>query len=311
VRAVTAGPSPAAAYVDAVSRVGLRDLSLVALEVGGGSAAAFGFASQAPDRAVDLPAELPRVLSALAERSRGTGPVFLRAPIPFLVEEAFLPLVRAMGVPRANVKLVGDPGPTGVRAAPLRDALGAMRSVPGTAVVAPADGPSCGAAVAALAGHQGPAYLELPPPDAPEVVGPRFAVGRAEELRSGNDLAIAAYGRTLAGAVALADDLARVGVSSRVLDLASLKPIDEPALLRAARDTGAILVVEAAPLATGIGASVAAITAENYPVPVRRLGLPELLPADGTTPDEAAASLAPERLRDEAWELLRRRGKVQ
>ena len=308
---MTVGASSAATYADAVSNAGRADPSLVALEVGDEHAAASALAPGAPDRFVQLPPDLPRVLAALAERSRGGGPVFLRASIPFLVEEAFVPIVRAAVLPRANVKLVGDPAPTGGRTATIRDGLGAMRSLPGMTVVAPADGPSCGAAVAALAARQGPAYLELPPAEAPPIAGTRFAVGRAEELRAGTDLAIVAYGRTLGRAIALADDLARVGVSARVLDLVSLKPIDEAALLRAARDTGAILVVEAAPVTTGIGTLVAAMTAENHPVPVRRLGLPDVGPVGGSGPGEEAASLSSERLRDEAWELLRLRGKVQ
>ena len=97
-----------------------------------------------------------------------------------------------------------------------------------------------------------------------------------------------------------------------MLDFASVKPFDEPALLRAARDTGAILVLEEHSVLTGVGALVAATTSENYPVPVRRLGIPDLFPesVDPGAPLDRYG-LSAERVRDEAWELLRARGKVQ
>jgi transketolase C-terminal domain/subunit len=91
--------------------------------------------------------------------------------------------------------------------------------------------------------------------------------------------------------------------------MASVKPIDAPALLRAARDTGAILVVEEHTVVTGLGEAVAATVAENFAVPVRRVGVPDLF----EMPSETPGGLGPagDRLRDEAWELLRLRGKVQ
>lgn len=300
-------------YDLALATAGERDRALLALEVGEGRPSPYAFAQRYPERLVGLPADPARVVAALTERTPSGAPVFLRADPTFLFEEAFGPLVRSVVVPRANVKLVGDPLHEPARGAPspARDGLGSMRNLPAMTVVAPADGPSTEAAVGALAARTGPAYLELPPLAAPSLGGTTFAVGRAEELRSGSDLAIAAYGSVLARAVALADDLRRVGVSARVLDLASLKPIDEAALLRAARDTGAILVAEAAPLASGIGSFVAALTAENHPVPVRRLGYPDLWPGGSSPSDLDAAGLSADRLRDEAWELLRLRGKVQ
>ncbi|MGI0067802.1 MAG: transketolase C-terminal domain-containing protein, partial [Thermoplasmata archaeon] len=102
-----------------------------------------------------------------------------------------------------------------------------------------------------------------------------------------------------------------VGITCRVLDLASVKPADTPALLRAARDTGAILVLEEHSVETGVGALVAATVSESYPVPVRRIGVPDLFGESG----EAWAvfdrfGLSKERILDEAWELLRQRGKV-
>jgi transketolase len=256
----------------------------------------------------------PEAVGAAVDGCRAGGPLFLGAPVPFFFEGAFPELVRTLVVPRANAKLVGfppEPGLPGSVSPPcVRDDLATMRGLPSMTVVVPADGPTTRAATSALAERAGPAYLRLPDPDARSVTAGAFAVGRAQELRAGNDLAILALGRTVAPALAVADDLARVGIAVRVLDAASVKPFDEAAVLRAARDTGAILVLEAGPLAAGIGTLVAAMTAENYPVPVRRVGLADVWPDGGGGLREEALGLAPERLRDEAWELLRLRGRV-
>jgi len=270
------------------------------------------FATRFPTRHAVVPAREADVVGTVAERSAGGAPGFVASSGPFLTEAAYPALVRTVVVPRRNVKLVALPpegdGPTPPLS--VRDDLGAMRSLPSMTVVAPADGPTVRTATLALAERLGPAYFRLPPRESPPVTDGEFAVGRARELRAGSDLAIIVWGAMVARGLAVADDLARVGLAARVLDVASIKPFDEAAVLRAARDTGAVLVAEAAPLGTGVGTWVAAMTSENYPVPVRRVGLPDVWPTGGAPGSLDERGLSVERLRDEAWELLRLRGKA-
>ena len=263
------------------------------------------FAARFPERYATVP--LSEFVGAVEARSRGGAPVFGGAPARWLAEEGFPSLVRSLLLPRLPAKVVAF-ATAGSGTGAVRDDLAAMRSVPGLAVVAPADGPTTRAATIALAEREGSAYLRLPPAGAPTVSDAPFAVGRAREVRPGSDLTIVSLGRMLARAVEAADELGRVGVSVRVLDVASVKPFDEAAVLRAARDTGAILVVEDASVGTGVGTLVAAMTAENHPVPVRRVGLPDGGPGEEDRPDDPSLSL--ERVRDEAWELLRWRGRI-
>ena len=101
-------------------------------------------------------------------------------------------------------------------------------------------------------------------------------------------------------------------MEARVLDFASIKPFDAKSLLRAARETGAILTMEEHTTLTGLGALVASTTSENYPVPVRRVGVPDVFGESGDgwlLLDQYG--LSKERVMDEAWELLQLRGKVQ
>jgi len=209
--------------------------------------------------------------------------------------------------PLLVVALEGDP----VADAPLLDDVALLRGLPRVAVVVPADAPTAVEALRELVAGDGPAYLRLGPGADPVPVGEPFQLGRARELRAGDDLTIAALGAGVGIALAAAQELARVGVGVRVLDLASVKPVDAKALRRAARETGAILTIETQQTTTGVGTLVAALVAEHGPVPVRRLGAPDLpaTPPPAARGDDAHG-VTVERALEEAWELLRAKGKV-
>jgi transketolase len=304
-------PAPSEAFREGLLTVAQGDLAVHLVEAGDApTSAGSEFAARFPARYLHVHG--PGFSSGVAERARDGSVVFATAPVVELVGALYPSLVAEVVRPRVRATLVGVPAPSSPSGRPAepRDDLQAFRGLPSTTVVAPADGPTLRSATVALAGRDGPAYLRLPPPEAPPLTDGAFAVGRAPELRAGSDLALIAYGPPLALALAAADELARVGLSIRVLDVACLKPLDEGAILRAARDTGALLVLEEAPVATGIGTLVAAMTAENSPVPVRRLGRPDLWEGPDRGPGPVAAGLTLERVRDEAWELLRLRGRT-
>lgn len=244
--------------------------------------------------------------------SRSDRPVFVNTRA-VSVAQAYGAVRQILGLGRHNVKVAArfpwPPSVTSQGLAPAVEDLGLMRGVPGMVVTVPADAPTLRTAVQALADIDGPAYLRVAEGSHPTVTDGSFRLGTANTVRDGSDLTVVCAGPTLGVVVRLAEGLKGVGVSVRVLDLASVKPIDAPSLLRAARETGAILVIEEHTVETGLGELVAATVAENLPVPVRRIGLPDLfeLPSGGPTPSGGPI----DRMRDEAWELLRLRGKVQ
>ncbi len=304
------------AFGEALVDLGER-APLVAVVVAGPAAAAGAerFAHRFASRCQDVGPNASTAIAVAARLAESGRIVFACADPVAVTAGAYLAVRDAVAVPRAAVKIVGVPAFPPTRAgggAPAFGDLALMRGLPQLAIAAPADGPSTRAAVAALHARPGPAYLRLAPGRRPSVTDGTFEFGRAAELRPGHDLTVVALGEEIAPALELADDLAAVGISTRVLDFASVRPFDEPALLRAARDTGAILVLEEPSVSGGIGALVAQATAENYPVPVRRVGRPDRAGTpDGVAslPDGPGGGI--ERLHDEAWELLRMRGKVQ
>jgi len=305
------------AYGQALVELGERDPKLIVLDADlSGSTRTILFGKRFPERFYNVGVMEPTMMSIAAGFSLGGRTVYASTFAVFAAGQAYNFVRQSICYNRANVKIVATHGgllvgPDGGTHQIVED-IGLMRGLPGMTVIVPADAPTARSATFAVAERDGPAYVRLTRESLPTVTDGSFAIGRAAELRSGSDLTIIAVGALVARALEVAAELAEVGVSTRVLDFASVKPFDEPALLRAARDTGAILVLEEHSVLTGVGALVASTTGENYPVPVRRVGVPDLFGESG----EAWSlldrfGLSKERIREEAWELLRLRGKVQ
>lgn len=305
------------AYGKELLGLGDKDRSLVVLDADlSGSTRTQWFGEKFPDRFFNVGVMEPTMMSIAAGLSLGGRTVFASTFAVFAAGQAYNFVRQSICYNHANVKIVATHGgllvgPDGGTHQIIED-IGLMRGLPGMTVIVPADAPTTRAATAQVAAREGPAYIRLTRENLPTVTDGSFRIGRAAELRAGSDLTIVAVGALVARALEVAEELARVGVTTRVLDFASVKPFDEPALLRAARDTGAILVLEEHTVLTGVGALVASTTSENYPVPVRRVGVPDVFGESGeawSVLDHFGLSTA--RIRDEAWELLRSRGKVQ
>ncbi len=304
-------------YGATLVELGEKDPKLVVLDADlSGSTRTVVFGKKFPGRFFNVGVMEPTMMTIAAGLALGGRTVFASTFAVFAAGQAYNAVRQSVAYNRANVKivathgglLVGGDGGTHQ----MVEDIGLMRGLPGMTVIVPADAPTTRAAVRAIADRDGPAYVRLTRESLATVTDGAFRLGTAPELRSGSDLTIVAIGALLARALDVADELARVGVSVRVLDFASVKPFDEAALLRAARETGAILVLEEHSVLTGVGALVASTTSESYPVPVRRVGVPDVFGESG----EPWALLdrygmSTDRIRDEAWELLRARGKVQ
>ena len=181
--------------------------------------------------------------------------------------------------PSLNVKLVCThagilTGEDGMSAHGIED-LSLMCALPSFTVITPADAPETEQAVRAVASTQGPVYVRLPRA-ATQIVhdnGYQFQIGTADFLKPGGDVSIIAMGSLVAPALDAADNLAGQGIDARVVNLHTLAPADEAAIVAAAQDTGAIVTAEEHYVHGGLGSVVAGVLARHCPVPVEMVAL--------------------------------------
>jgi transketolase len=161
-----------------------------------------------------------------------------------------------------------------------------LRAIDGLAVVVPADPRQTRAAVRWAAKAGTPAYLRIGRTKVPSVTPDEsraFAFGRADILRNGPALTIVATGALVSRALAAAETLAMQGLDARVINVSTVKPLDEATIIAAARETGAIVTAEEATVEGGLGAAVAEVVVRNAPVPMRILGVKGFAPTGSAT----------------------------
>lgn len=162
-----------------------------------------------------------------------------------------------------------------------------MRALPNMTVFAPST-PLCTRAVTReMAAYSGPSYMRLGKDAAPELYqeGEVFPIGGSKTLREGKDLAVLACGNMVWRALEAAETLAKEGLDVRVIDLYSIKPIDQAAIIRAARETRGLLTVEDHNILGGLGGAVAEVLCEHAPARLRRLGLRDVFGRSGNAED--------------------------
>jgi transketolase len=190
---------------------------------------------------------------------------------------------------RANVKLAGvEPGLASGRNGASHQSmldLAIMRAIPNMTVFVPGDAIETRAVLEYMLEHPGPAYMRAPRGDTPVILpeGYRFQAGKAVTMRDGEDVTIITCGILLPRALQAADDLAREGISARVLNMSSIKPLDEEAILSAASDTGCIVTAENHNILGGLGSAVAETVTGRLPVPVMRVGIRDVFGEVGTS----------------------------
>ena len=213
--------------------------------------------------------------------------------IPFAHTFAFLLALRAaepvrtcVAYARTNVKLIGAYGGlSDSRDGPTHHAitdLAVMRAMPNLSVVVPADAQEAAAAVACVARHQGPVYLRLSRAEVPDVFQPgqELVLGKGSVLREGRHVAIVNCGVLLSRCLQAAERLSARGIEATVVNMTTLKPLDEALLLEVA-DCGAVVTVEEHSVIGGLGGAVAECLAKSKPTPVRMVGIRDTFTESG------------------------------
>ena len=198
----------------------------------------------------------------------------------FAAGRAFEQIRNSIGYPHLNVKIGATHGGISVgedgASHQCCEDFALMRSIPGMVVMCPSDDVEAQAAVKAAYAHEGPVYLRfgrLAVPVFHDEANFKFEIGKGEVLQDGTDVAIIANGLMVAEAIEAGKALAEAGISARVINMATIKPLDEELVLKAAKECGKIITCEEHNIIGGLGEAVCSCLAEKCPVPVRRIGV--------------------------------------
>ena len=250
-----------------------------------------GFAKEFPDRFVECGiAESNMVAIAAGLASAGKIP-FASSFSVFLLNKGFEQLRVTAAFPRVNVKMVGTHsgisiGEDGPSQMSIED-LSLASSLAGFTVISPADEFATVKLVKAAAEFVGPLFIRTGRVKAPIVYSPQqeFTIGKAIELVEGSDVTLIATGLLVPESIRAAETLESEGISARVVDLHTVRPLDRDAIARAAKETGAIVVSEEHLVDAGLGVRVAQVVAETHPAAMEFVGIQNTY-AESGTPDE-------------------------
>ena len=237
------------------------------------------FAREFPDRFFDCGLEEQNMVSIAAGLAASGKIVFVSSFAIFASCRCFDQLRLCLSQPELNVKIVATHGgitvgEDGTSHQAIED-LALYCALPGFTVVVPADAIEVAEIIRVAASDHGPFYIRLSRPKTPIVYpeGYHFTLGKAVTMRQGKDATVIAVGIMVAKALEAADILARQGIDCRVVNMHTLKPLDEAAVVEAAAETGAIVVAEEHLAQGGLGSRVAQIVAKEKPVPMEFVNL--------------------------------------
>ena len=231
----------------------------------------------------------------------------------FSTGRAYEQVRNTLGYPHLNVKVCAthagiSVGEDGASHQCCED-FALMRTIPGMVVMSPSDDVEARAALRAAYEHKGPVYIRYgraPVPVVHEAEGYSFAIGKAEVLREGTDVALIATGLMVAEALEAAETLAQEGISARVINVCTIKPLDEEVVLAAARECGKIVTCEEHSVIGGLGEAVCSLVSEKCPVPVRRVGVQDVFGCSGPAEELLKVfGLSAENVAKTARELVR------
>ena len=241
-----------------------------------------------PDRFFDAGIAESNMIGVAAGLAASGKTVFASSFAMFAAGRAFEQIRNSVAYPHLNVKIaathagvsVGEDGATHQ----CCEDMGLMRTIPGMVILNPADGPEAMAAVRAAADYDGPVYLRfgrlaLPVFNDEDV---DFVIGKGKVLAEGTDATVIATGLEVSEALSAAESLKAEGISVRVINMATVKPIDKDIILKAAAETGAIVTAEEHNIIGGLGSAVAEVLCESgKPVPMLRVGVEGTLGRSG------------------------------
>lgn len=246
------------------------------------------FKKKYPERFINMGIAEANMMSTAAGLASCGKIVFASSFAMFAAGRAFEQVRNSIGYPGLNVKIGAthagiSVGEDGASHQCLED-IGLMRTIPGMVVISPADAVEARAAVEAAIKHYGPVYLRFGRLSVPVLYDKatyKFEIGKGIELEDGKDVTIIANGLMVFEALEARKILAEEGINARIIDIHTIKPIDADIIVKAAKETGAIVTAEEHNVIGGLGSAVAEVLVENSPVPMKRVGVEDVFGRSG------------------------------
>ena len=267
-------------YGNALKELGAQYDNLVVLDADlAGATKTSTFQKAFPDRHFDCGiAEASLICAAAGLSTTGLVP-FASTFAMFAAGRAFEQVRNSVGYPHLNVKIGATHGGLSVgedgASHQCCEDFALMRSIPGMTVICPADDVEAKAAVKAAYEMNGPVYLRFGRLAVPvfHEENFEFVIGKGEVVRDGSDVAIIANGLLTYEAIKAGEELAAAGINAMVINMATIKPLDEELVIAAAKKCGKVITCEEHSVIGGLGEAVSSCLSENYPVPVKRIGV--------------------------------------
>lgn len=246
------------------------------------------FKAVAPERFFNMGIAEGNMMGVAAGLSTCGKVPFVSTFAMFAAGRAFEQIRNSICYPKLNVKVCATHagltvGEDGASHQAIED-ISLMRSVPNMVVINPADDIETEAAIKAVAEMEGPCYVRLGRMAVSRVndeTNYNFVIGKGITLAEGNDVAIIATGIMVEAALEAKEELAKEGINARVINIHTIKPIDEELIIKAAKETGVIVTAEEHSVIGGLGSAVAEVVSENCPVPVLRVGVKDIFGESG------------------------------
>jgi transketolase len=268
-------------YGEALAELGAANPNVVVLDADlYNSTRTVVFRDAFPERFFDMGISESDMASTAAGLAAGGMLPFINTFAIFATTLCYLPVRTQVAYPNLRVIIAGSSagltqGPDGASHQSLED-IALMRILPNMTVIVPADGIETRQAVFAAAAHTGPVYLRLGRYPVPDVHGAdyRFQIGKAVTLRDGDQVTLFACGHMVCKALEAHDLLAQAGIRARVINVSTIKPLDEAAVLQAARETGLLVSIEEHNIIGGLGSAIAeCVAGQGGQPPLLRLGV--------------------------------------
>ena len=275
-------------YGNTLAELGAENPNIVVLDADlAGSTKTAVFGKAFPERHINCGIAEGNMMSVAAGLATCGKTVFASSFAMFAAGRAFEQVRNSICYPKINVKIgathagisVGEDGATHQC---LED-IGIMRTIPNMVIINPADGNEAIMAVKAAIEYEGPVYLRFGRLAVPVIFDEnyKFEIGKGVMLEDGSDVTLVATGLMVPEALKAREELLKEGISARVINIATIKPLDVEIIVKAAKETGAIVTCEEHNIIGGLGSAVAEALAENAPVPVKRVGTKDVFGKSG------------------------------